>query len=209
VFLKKVAGITKLDDGLRKLDKMTNEEARMANAEVLRLAHNINENVRGVGTQVKDVDEKVQGIDKNVQGVGVQVRGVEENVKVVKEMVQAVMAGAQTDVSQSPTLTLIYNRPDGKEAATEAKEIAVNSHRPSSVLSSPVVNYLTQSQGSKCGRTLENGSPLRTLQRITTPHAISNMRERRSGSSTATPLRNGRQPGLSCGSTGSVRFFYP
>jgi hypothetical protein len=207
MFLKKVAGITKLDDGLQKLDKMTNEEARMANAEVLRLSHNTNENVRGVGTQVKNVDEKVQGIDKDVQGVSVQVRGVEENVKVVKEMVQVVMAGVQTDLSQSPTLSLIYNRLDGKVTATEAKEIAINSHRPSSVLVSQGIKYLTQLQGRKCERTLENGSLLRTLQRITTPLAISNTKERRSGSSTATPLRNGRQPDLSCGSTGSVRSF--
>ena len=40
-FLKKVAGITKLEDGLKKLDKMTNEEARMANAEALRVGHDI------------------------------------------------------------------------------------------------------------------------------------------------------------------------
>ena len=85
LFLKKVAGITKLDDGLKKLDKMTNEEARMANAEVLRLAHNIDENVKGVGTQVKDADEKVQGVIKDVQGVSLQVRDVDDNVKVVKE----------------------------------------------------------------------------------------------------------------------------
>jgi hypothetical protein len=44
-FLKKVAGITKLEDGLRKLDKMTNEEARMANAEVLRVGHDIDKKV--------------------------------------------------------------------------------------------------------------------------------------------------------------------
>ena len=40
-FLKKIAGITKLEDGLKKLDKMTNEEARMANTEVMRLAYDI------------------------------------------------------------------------------------------------------------------------------------------------------------------------
>jgi hypothetical protein len=96
MFLKKVAGIKTLEDGLLKLDKMTNEEARMANAEVLRLAHNIDEKVEGVGIQVKDVDEKVQGIDKDVRGVNVQVQSVEKNVNVIKEMVKEVMAGAQT-----------------------------------------------------------------------------------------------------------------
>jgi hypothetical protein len=100
-FLKKVAGATKLEDGLQKLDKMTNEEARMAGAEVLRLAHKIDEGVKGVdnkvqgvGNQVKDVDEKVQGVNKDLQVVGVQVQGVDENVKIVEEKVQMVIDGA-------------------------------------------------------------------------------------------------------------------
>ena len=54
-FLKKIAGITKLEDGLKRLDKMTNEEARMANAETMRVAHGIDE-------KVEAVDEKVQTI---------------------------------------------------------------------------------------------------------------------------------------------------
>ncbi|KAN0133572.1 hypothetical protein V8E53_008740 [Lactarius tabidus] len=110
-FLKRVAGITKLDDGLQKLDKMTNEEARMANAEVLRLAHNIDEGVKGVdnkvqgvGNQVKDVGEKVQGVNKDVQVVSEQVQGVDTNVKNVEEKVQTVID-------------------DGKQAATEAKQV--------------------------------------------------------------------------------------
>ena len=100
-FLKKVAGATKLEDGLQKLDKMTNEEARMAGAEALRLAHKINEGVKGVdnkvqsvGKQVSDVDEKVQGVNKDLQVVGVQVQGVDENVKIVEEKVQMVIDGA-------------------------------------------------------------------------------------------------------------------
>jgi hypothetical protein len=47
-FLKKIAGITKLEDGLKKLDKMTNEEARMANAEALRLCQTIYKKVEVV-----------------------------------------------------------------------------------------------------------------------------------------------------------------
>ena len=47
-FLKKIAGITKLEDGLKNLDKMTNEEARMANAEVMRLAYDIDKKVHGL-----------------------------------------------------------------------------------------------------------------------------------------------------------------
>ncbi|KAF8257891.1 hypothetical protein EI94DRAFT_1708505 [Lactarius quietus] len=75
-FIKKIAGITRLDDGLKKLDKMTNEEARMANAEAMRISYEIekkvegvDEKVEGVGAQVKDVDEKVQGVEENVKVV--------------------------------------------------------------------------------------------------------------------------------------------
>jgi methyl-accepting chemotaxis protein len=121
-FLKKIAGITKLEDGLKKLDKMTNEEARMASAESLRICQTIDkkvdvvdERVQGVGRQVMDVDErvqdvsgqvkdidekveevdtKVQGVDEKVQGVGEQVRGVEGDVKVVGDKVQTVIDGA-------------------------------------------------------------------------------------------------------------------
>ena len=101
MFLKKGAGITKLDDGLKKLDRMTNEEARMANAELLRVAHNIDETVQGVGIQVKSVDECVQGIS-------VQVRGVDENVNVLKEKVQMVIDGAETVLEKSLTSSLIF-----------------------------------------------------------------------------------------------------
>ncbi len=201
-----MAGITKLDDGLKRLDKMTNDEARMANAEVLRVAHNIDEKVegvdkkvQGVGTQIKDVDERVQGVNKDVQGVSVQVQGVDENVKMVKEKVQMVIDGAQTVLSYSLTPPLIFNQLDGKEATTEVKlvmrQMAYNVddvNRSSSVLSSPTVKYLTRSQGGNCERASEDGSLLRTRLQITTSRAISNTKERPSGSVTATSLRNGR-----------------
>ncbi|KAI9443859.1 hypothetical protein H4582DRAFT_1846232, partial [Lactarius indigo] len=61
-FLKKVAGIRRLEDGLTKLDKMTNEEARMANAEALKVAHDIDKKVEAVEAGVKDVDGKVQTV---------------------------------------------------------------------------------------------------------------------------------------------------
>ncbi len=54
-FLKKLAGIRKLEDGLKKLDKMTNEEARMANAEVLKVAHDTNKKVEGVEGKVQTI----------------------------------------------------------------------------------------------------------------------------------------------------------
>jgi predicted XRE-type DNA-binding protein len=88
-FLKKIAGIRKLEDGLKKLDKMTNEEARMANVEALRLTHDIDKKVEGV-------DEKVQGVSGQVKGVDEKVLGVNENVKVVDEKVQTIIDGTQT-----------------------------------------------------------------------------------------------------------------
>lgn len=44
-FLKKVVGVTNLEDGIKRLDKLTNEEARMANAVVLKVTHIIDEKV--------------------------------------------------------------------------------------------------------------------------------------------------------------------
>ena len=91
-FLKKFAGITKLEGGLKKLDKMKNEEARMANAELMWLAYDI---------------KKVEGIDEKVLRV-------EGNVKVVENKVQTVMDGAKMYFDLLSTLSLILNFPDGK-----------------------------------------------------------------------------------------------
>ncbi|KAH9035977.1 hypothetical protein EDB84DRAFT_1203547 [Lactarius hengduanensis] len=96
-FLKKVAGIRKLKDGLKKLDNMTNEEARMANAQMLKIAHDIEKKVDGV-------DEKVQEVGDGVNDVKEKVQGVDENVNAVDEKVQTIID-------------------DGKKAATEAKLI--------------------------------------------------------------------------------------
>jgi predicted XRE-type DNA-binding protein len=61
-FLKKIAGITKLEDGLKKLDKMTNEEVRMASAELLQVTHTIDAKVERVDENVRLVEGKVQTI---------------------------------------------------------------------------------------------------------------------------------------------------
>ena len=47
-FLRKLTGMTDLEDALKKLDKLTQEEARMALAEVLRITHNVRDNVDGI-----------------------------------------------------------------------------------------------------------------------------------------------------------------
>ncbi len=112
-FLKKVAGVTNLEDGMMRLDKLTNEEARMANAVVLKVTHDIDEKVTGVGDSVRAIDKRVQGVetqvhevDETVQGVGAQVKDVKgevqvvnNSVKVVEEKVQVVIDGAQMVLS--------------------------------------------------------------------------------------------------------------
>ena len=59
-FLRKLAGMTDLEDALKKLDRLTQEEARMANAEVLRLAHNICDGIEIVDGKVEEVGDKIQ-----------------------------------------------------------------------------------------------------------------------------------------------------
>jgi hypothetical protein len=143
--LKKVAGIAKLDDGLKKLDRMTNEEARMANAEALRIGHIVGEKLEGV-------DKKVQAVNKDVQHVG-------ENVIVVEEKVQNVIDGARTVLSWSPTPSLMFHQPDGKETKLVIRQIAYNVNdekRSSSVLSSHIVKYITRITGIQMRERVRN-----------------------------------------------------
>ncbi|KAF8263087.1 hypothetical protein EI94DRAFT_1741814 [Lactarius quietus] len=46
--LRKLAGLTNLEDALKKLDRLTQEEARMALAEVLKITHNVSDGVKVV-----------------------------------------------------------------------------------------------------------------------------------------------------------------
>jgi hypothetical protein len=54
-FLKKIAGIRELEDGMKRLDNMTTEEVLMANAELLKIAHAIDANVRQVGAKTQTI----------------------------------------------------------------------------------------------------------------------------------------------------------
>ena len=107
-FLRKLAGMTDLEDALKKLDRLTLEEARMANVEVLRIAHSIRDGV-------KIVDGKVQEVVGKVGDVGDRVQCVDDKVKVVID-------GARALSGQLKTF-LIYILSDGKQARAEAKEI--------------------------------------------------------------------------------------
>ena len=75
-FLRKLAGLTDLEDALRRLDRLTQEEARMALAEVLRITHSVRNEVEVVDGKVDDIRDKVQGIDDNIQVVIDGARGL-------------------------------------------------------------------------------------------------------------------------------------
>ena len=75
-FLRKLAGITDLEDALKKLDRLTQEEARMANMEVLRITHSIRDGVTIVDGRVEEVGDKVGD-------VGTQVQRVDDKIQVV------------------------------------------------------------------------------------------------------------------------------
>ena len=101
-FLRKLAGMSDLEDALKKLDRLTQEEARMSNAEVLRLAQSIHDGVEIVDGKVEEVGDKVQ---------------------CVGDKVQVVIDGALALFCQLKTF-LRYIISDGKQARVAAKEIS-------------------------------------------------------------------------------------
>ena len=132
-FLKKIAGITKLDDGLKKLDKMTNEEARMANAEGLRLGY--------------DIDKKVEGVDKKVQGVGFQVKVVEEKVDDAKR-------------SSLPQFSPAVEYPTQSQGGNYSRALEIGNLlpiHPQTTTSHPTVNTREQPSGSVEAAKLRDG----------------------------------------------------
>ncbi|KAH9060245.1 hypothetical protein EDB87DRAFT_1683762 [Lactarius vividus] len=72
-FLKKLAGMTDLEDAVKKLDRLTQEEARMALAEVLKITQIVRD-------EVKAVDGKVESIDGKVEDMGDKVGDMSDKV---------------------------------------------------------------------------------------------------------------------------------
>ena len=75
-YLRKLAGMSDIEDALKRLDRLTQEEARMALSEVLRITHNIRDEVEVVDGKVEKVEDKVEVIDGKVQVVIDGARGV-------------------------------------------------------------------------------------------------------------------------------------
>ncbi len=96
-YMKRLLGMTNIEDSLKRLDKLTQEEARMATAQVLKVTHTIDEGVRGVADkvvgvddQVASVNERVAGVDRRVEGVDGRVAGVDNKLEAVSDRVTSI-----------------------------------------------------------------------------------------------------------------------
>ncbi|KAF8265665.1 hypothetical protein EI94DRAFT_1735068 [Lactarius quietus] len=89
-FLRKLAGISDLEDALKKLDRLTQEEARMALAEIRRITHIIRDEVKVVDRKVESVQDKVDDVGNKVAVTGDKVEGVGDKVEDVGGRVEDV-----------------------------------------------------------------------------------------------------------------------
>jgi len=89
-YMKKLVGMTEMEDALKRLDKLTQEEARMAAAQNLKATHTVDERVKGVADTVEAIDNKVAGIENQVTGVNDKVASVDDQVASINERVVTV-----------------------------------------------------------------------------------------------------------------------
>jgi len=61
-YLKKVMGMTDMEDALARLDQLTQEEVRMAAAQGLKATHAVHDEVKSVDDHIQQVDDKVQQV---------------------------------------------------------------------------------------------------------------------------------------------------
>ncbi|KAH9046647.1 hypothetical protein EDB84DRAFT_645807 [Lactarius hengduanensis] len=83
-FLKKLAGMTDLEDAVKKLDRLTQEEARMALAEVLKITHIVRDDVKVVDGKVESIGGKVEDMGDKVNDVGDKIQVVIDDGKEVR-----------------------------------------------------------------------------------------------------------------------------
>jgi hypothetical protein len=58
-YLKKVAGMSDIEDALARLDQLTQEEVRMAAAQGLKATHAVHDEVKGVEDKVQQVADDI------------------------------------------------------------------------------------------------------------------------------------------------------
>jgi methyl-accepting chemotaxis protein len=109
-FLDRVAGRTRLEDGMKKLDKLIGEEVAMAIAEQAKVTYNIDKNVTQVKGEVQlandnlelgndiviAVNNNVNAVNDNVNAVNVNVNTVNNNVNTVNNNVNTVNNNVNT-----------------------------------------------------------------------------------------------------------------
>ena len=66
-FVKKLMGMTDIEDALGRLDKLTQDEVRMAVAQNLEATHRVDDKVSAIGNRVRAVDEKVDRVLDGMQ----------------------------------------------------------------------------------------------------------------------------------------------
>ncbi|KAH9018462.1 hypothetical protein EDB84DRAFT_1581534, partial [Lactarius hengduanensis] len=89
-FLKKLAGMTDLEDAVKKLDRLTQEEARMALAEVLKITHIVRDDLKVVDGKVESIDGKVEDVGDKVDDVSDKIDDVGDKVDDVGEKIDDV-----------------------------------------------------------------------------------------------------------------------
>jgi len=101
-YVKRLIGMTDIEDALGRLDQLTQDEVRMAAAQGLQTTHEVDNKVQAiegtvhaVGDKMKTVEGKVQGVDDKVQSVKNKVQGVGEKVRDVDDKIDLVIGGVQ------------------------------------------------------------------------------------------------------------------
>ncbi|KAH9060271.1 hypothetical protein EDB87DRAFT_623618 [Lactarius vividus] len=127
-FLKKLAGMTDLEDAMKKLDRLTQEEARMALSEVLKITHIVRDDVKvvdgkveSIGDKVEDMGDKIDNMGDKVDDVGDKVNDMGGKVDDVGGQVEDI--GDRVQSVDEKVQVVIDNGKEPRMAATEEKSI--------------------------------------------------------------------------------------
>jgi hypothetical protein len=86
--MKRLMGMTEVDDALERLDMLTQEENLMTMARTFEATHDVNVNVKAlkhhVDTKVTVIEDVIQQVDGNVRATQEGTRTIGDNVKITK-----------------------------------------------------------------------------------------------------------------------------
>ncbi|KAH8984860.1 hypothetical protein EDB92DRAFT_2033162 [Lactarius akahatsu] len=128
-FLKKLAGMTDLEDAVKKVDRLTQYEARMALAEVLKITHIVHDDVKVVDGKVESIEDKVEDIGDKVDDMGDKVDDVGGKVEDIGDKVEDI--GDRVQFVDEKVQVVLDN---GKETRVVAMGVdKLNSYEPGSL----------------------------------------------------------------------------